>query len=271
MLALTSEKSGFAPSMLTEKFPTIVVDIETLDSKPLRLWNEPIISFSVSLPNNSIEDWDAPTVCFICEQKTEESKLLELLRKFLRINEESVLAGHNISHQFKNRLPWKDGYDLPKIRRRGSLHGLDFSFLENVQVFDSMDEAFENYDHSTHNRQFNGEKQRVLQCEHIEADFNIQRPEWLPKMGSKVRDYYLQYLESGEFDLLKKIILYNACDTIIESTIAKIFLHCLDGSCSDSKLISPVKRCVHIPERFPIESHPTWRRLKTADVIKISL
>ena len=166
-------------------------------------------------------------------------------------------------------MSWPCGYDLPKVGKRGSLYGIDFDFIQKTQVFDSMDEAFKHYDHSAHNRQWNGGKQRILRCEHIEEDFSIARPLWLQKLGSKVREYYFEYLKTGKLDPLQTISLYNACDTLVESIIAKIFLHILNGCSSSSKLISPINKCKHIPQSFQIESNPTWRKLQNAKLLKI--
>jgi len=273
LLVATSEKKSFALSVLGKEFPIVVLDVETLDSKPLGLWDEPIVSFSISLPTDTITAWDAPTACFITESIDEERELLELLRKILWSNRKSLWAGHNISYQYKyicQEMSWPCGYDLPKIRKRGNLRGIDFGFLQKIPVFDSMDEGFKHYDHSAHNRQWNGEKQRILRCEHIEEDFNIVRPPWLPKLGPQVRDHYLKYLETGDLKLLQTISQYNACDTIIESIITKIFLHSLNGCNSSLKIISPLKRCAHIPRAFPIESNPTWQRFTAAELERIN-
>jgi hypothetical protein len=270
MRALTSEKEGSAENIFVEKSPLVVLDIETLDNKQLKLWNEPIVSFSISTPDESMSNWNIPTYTYICEEPAEERKLLEMIQKLLLANKDSTLAGHNISCKYKNALPWKDGYDLPKIQNRATKYGIDFHFLKGIIVFDTMDVAYEKYDHSTHNRQFNGQKQKVLGCEHIENDFNILRPKWLPKLGPKIREHYLQYLHYGKHDQLKKIALYNASDTLIESIITKIFLHQLKGECKDdSSIISPKKRCPHIPESFSIIEHPAFIKLITTDFIQM--
>jgi hypothetical protein len=269
---ISSERAEFVASLLRQKFEIVVLDVETLDSKPLTLWNEPIVSFSISLPSDSIKVWDAPTICFVTENTDEEPRLLELLRKILCAQRKSIIAGHNISYRYKyisQKVPWICGYDLPKIQKRGMIHGIDFNFLQKIQVFDSMDEAFQHYDHSAHNRQWNGEKQRILRCEHIEEDFNIVRPKWLPKLGHRVRDFYFEFLRTGKMQHLKIISQYNACDTIVESIITKIFLHSLNGCNVRSKMVSPVKRCQHIPRTFLIESNSSWQRFKTAKLTRI--
>ena len=270
MRALISEKESLARNILFKKFPAIVLDIEALDNKELNLWDEPIISFSVSMPDNTMGNWSPPTVTCICEEPAEERSLLEMLHRFLWANKESTLAGHNISYKYKNNLPWKGGYDLPKIQSRAVKYELDFDFLRGITVYDTMDEAYEKYDHSTHNRRFNGQKQRVLRCEHIESDFNIQRPIWLPKLGPKIREYYLMYLNYGKQEQLKKIALYNASDTIIESIITKIFTHQSTGDCNDcSKTISSKNKCFHVPESFRILDNPTFIKLMTTDLVRV--
>jgi len=255
-----------------QKVETMILDVESLDSRPLGLWDEPIISFSISIPSSSITVWDAPTTCFIAENIGEEPKLLKLIRKIIWVNRKSTIAGHNISLRFKHiskEISWPCGYDLPKILKRGIRYGVDFNFVTKVPVFDSMDEAFLNYDHSAHNHLWKGEKQRILGCEHIEEDFNIVRPQWLPKLGPKVRDYYNEYLKNGKVDILKTISQYNACDTIVESIITKIFLHSLNECSACSKIVSPTRKCAHIPSTFSVESNPTWRRLKNATLARI--
>jgi len=272
MLIATSENAENVMSMLGKESHIIVLDLETLDSKPLGLWDEPIVSFSMSLPPDSITVWDAPTFCFVTESTDEERKLLELLRNILWTNRNSILCGHNISYQYKyisQEMSWSNGYDLPKILKRGSLYGIDFDFLQKISVFDSMDEAFKHYDHSAHSRQWNGEKQRILRCEHLEEDFRIVRPQWLPKLGPRVRDYYHKYLATKKLQLLRMISLYNACDTLVESIITKIFLHSLDGCNGTSKIISPLNKCIHIPQDFNLESNSTWVRLNNAKLFKM--
>jgi hypothetical protein len=114
------------------------------------------------------------------------------------------------------------------------------------------------------------EKQKVLACEHMENDFNIQRPKWLPKLGLKMRELYLQYLHQGQIENLMKIALYNASDTIIESVITKIFLHQSTGACyNSSKYFSPKNKCIHIPEAFKIVEHTTFIKLMTTDFFRI--
>jgi RNase_H superfamily len=268
--AITSEKENFLQSIAEINCPLIALDIETLDNRQLNLWNEPIISFSISLSDLSTENWDAPTATFISEEPAEENRLLEILGNILEANKQAVVAGHNISTSFKNSLPYKQGYDLPKIQNRAAHHNLDFRFVQNLSVYDTMDEAYENYDHSTHNLQYNGQKQRLLKCTHIENDFGIQRPKWLPKLGPKVRETYRQYQRENKPYLLKKIALYNASDTIIESIITKIFLHHKTSNCNlQTKNISPLNRCEHIPQNFPIEQNPSFARISNADFIKI--
>lgn len=270
MRALTSEDESFIQNITNVSHPLIALDIETLDSGQLNLWDEPIISFSVSLPDSSIENWDAPTVTFICEERTEEKRLLETLAAFLETNKKATISGHNISWMFKNNLPWNQGYDLPKIQSRASNYDLSLSFLQNLTVFDTMDEAYEKYDHSTHNLQHKGEKQKLLRCTHIENDFGIQRPTWLPKLGPKVRETYRQYQKENKRYLLKKIALYNATDTIVESIITKIFLHHINSDCnSKSKKISPLNKCPHIPKKFIIENNSAFSRIANADFTKI--
>ena len=266
MIYSTSEKSPMFTNSL-KRSEILVLDIETLDSKILQLWDEPIISFSMSFPTNVSTNWEAPTICYSAESPEEECELLLLLHNFLVKNRDMTIAGHNVSWQFKNGLPWKMDMICRKIFKRGLLYDIDFSFVKTLKVFDSMDEAFERYDHSCHKRYFNGREQKVLRCEHIEQDFDIVRPHWLPKLGSQVRQLYEDYLATGNNSLLQTINLYNSCDTLVESIITKIFAHCMTCNSDRSGVISPAKKCSHIPGNFLIDSNPTWKRIVNSKLL----
>jgi hypothetical protein len=268
MQVLSSESAGFLDQILDKRFSSLVLDIESLDNN--LLFDEPIVSFSVSFPTESMGDWRSPTVTYICEYLAEEKQLLIMLSKLLWAYRESLVAGHNISCFYKNILHWKSGYDLPKIWKRAKFHDLNLDFIKNIRVFDTMDEAYLNYDHSIHNRRFDGKVQKILSCVQIENDFQIQRPRWLPKLGLKVRQHYLQYLVDRKTDQIKKLALYNASDTIIESIITKIFLHQSGGICDAfSNTISPLKKCHHVPQRFVLIENPTFIKLMTTSLSRI--
>lgn len=268
IITLSESKKEF--KQILRESQLLVLDIETLDSKASQLWNEPIISFSISLANRNTT-WDVPTLCYTAESVDEEYDLLLKLQKILVSNQDKTIAGHNVSWEFKNRLPWKNGYDLPKIYKRGLINGLDFYFVKNLRVFDSMDEAFANYDHSCKPRYFNGLPQKVLRCEHIEEDFQILRPDWLPKLGPQVRAIFEDYVKTGDSSLLRTIHLYNACDSIVESIIMKIFTHYIEGTCDMSGRITAKNKCRHIPKGYLIDQNATWVKILEQNQINIPL
>jgi len=243
----------------------VVLDVETLDCFALGLWNEPIISYSLAfLDTTDLEGGNFRIEGCISESVEEEGLLLATLGGKLASHPQVLLVGHNISHSFKYIKAWNRGYDIPKIIKRSSVHGLDLSFLESMKVFDLMDVAFQYYDHTTHNLTWNGEKQRILKSEFIEEQLRIIRPTGFQKMGHEVRQIYENYVRTGNRSILQRILLYNCCDVAVESVIFKIFHHLLN-KCRKGT-ISFGARCQHIPDATVIGSLPAWTRLSIPSV-----
>jgi len=258
MLGIASS-SDVVTEILRAKPLCVTLDLETLDSRAFKLWNEPIISFSVSGVRPDVDDWTFPTFGAIVESTDEERQLLELIRRVILQLKGFPLAGHNICLRYANiDNGWQHGYDLPKIQGRGSLHGVHFSFLKNLKVFDTMDIAYAHYNHEERARLTGMPVKRILSSLDIEGDLNIVRPNGVPKLGPQVRDFFKTYAQSSDRILLQQILRYNCSDTLVESIIAKVFFHRL--KCRHG-VVGPKTTCNHLPIKFYMDENPSWRTL----------
>jgi hypothetical protein len=257
-----------------EKVKTVTLDIETMDSRPLGLWEEPIVSYAVSFPSGPVSGIKCPTVGLIAESPLEEAALVSHLISILTICRKHgiTLCGHNISYSYKHVpdvAPWKNGYDLPKIMKRAFHHGLNPCFIPQLEVFDTMDMGVVRYNHCQHNRVTPiGTKQRILGIQQIEEDFNIIRPKGQQKLGPLVREFYLEYLKEKNSGRLNQILLYNCVDSITESIVSKLFIHCMEECHTKSGLISPRTPCAHIPPAFRLDQMPEWKALSNSRMVK---
>ena len=251
------------------------LDIETMDSKELRLWNEPVVSYSFSVFSGSPAQFSCPTFGAVTESLEQEDTLLSELLSFLRACHKHgiTLCGHNVNYSHKY-LPTiaaskKEGFDLPKITKRASAYSLKTDFVPSIKTFDTMDLAVRYYDHSQHNHVSPyGEKQRWLGLPTLESDLNIIRPEGSKKLGSQVRDIYLSYLATGDQSKLKEIMLYNCVDSISGSIVARIFNLCVNECGRCNGLVPPRDRCNRIPAKFRIGRMNEWRQLCRCQLVK---
>jgi len=229
MMEISSEPQDVFEFMKKRKPQFVTLDIETLDSKSLKLWNEPIVSFALTFihPANSVENLDLPTFCYsITNTKKEYDLLVRLKDIFSKFPEDTTIVGHNIAHMLrcKSLEGWKntDGYDLPKISRRGEIYGLDMSIFKEFNIYDTLQEAYDKLDHTKHGFTYKDKYtgtpkvKKILSSEELESILNIRRPERLPKLGQQVRDYF-------EKERYSEIMLYNCSDTIVESLFYYIF------------------------------------------------
>lgn len=275
MLSISSSDSSLGDLLAELDVSMVTLDIETLDSRDLNRWNEPIISFSMSIiPKSDGIPFDLPTLVYILEDIEEEKALLQLLSSTLSDLREYTFTGHNISLEleFKKSLGWSrtGGYDFPKILSRERYHGLPLTPLEDLKIFDTIEIAYFAYTHDEHNRLTpSGDKKRVLGSVVIEEDFNITRPKDLPKLGPRVRDYFLRYANNGDATALNTIIQYNACDTLVESIISSIFHHQLYCCKNKNGLISFKNKCSHIPSMIEIEALSIWQKLISSEVEQV--
>jgi hypothetical protein len=244
------------------------LDIETMDSKELHLWNEPVISYSFSILSGSLNHFSCPTFGAVTEALDQEATLLLELLGFLRTcNEQGItLCGHNLncSHKYLPTVARSktEGYDLPKIIKRANSLSLDASFVPSIKTLDTMDQAVQFYDHSQHNHLSPyGEKQRWLALSTLESDLKIIRPGGSQKLGGRVREIYTSYLRSGDQAKVKEIILYNCLDSISESIVGRIFTLCVNECGLCSGLVPPRNRCSRIPSEFRIERMVEWKQL----------
>ena len=123
-----------------------------------------------------------------------------------------------------------------------------------------MDVSYFKFNHQEHGILINsGSIKKILSCDEIEEFFNIRRPKNIPKLGSAVRDFF----QEKKF---QEILLYNCSDTIIESTIYRLFEHKLNF-CRQS-LISFKINCEHIPQMINIEDTETWKKLTQLKSLK---
>jgi hypothetical protein len=246
---------------------TATLDIETMDSKALKLWNEPVISYAVSFLSGSLDRLHCPTFSSIAENLGEETSLLSQVIGILRICKERgiTLCGHNINclHEHVPTVArWSEGYDLPKIIKRADCYRLDGGFISTLKTFDTMDLAVVSYDHSQHNHSLSsGEKQRVLGLPCLESDLNIIRPDGQEKLGSRIREIYTNYLRTREQAKLREIMLYNCVDCISESLVSKIFVLCVNECGLCNRLVPPRNRCNRIPSEFRIGEMIEWKQL----------
>jgi hypothetical protein len=116
-----------------------------------------------------------------------------------------------------------------------------------------------------------GTKQRILGIQHIEEDFNIIRPKGQEKLGPLVREFYLEYLKKKNSARLNQILLYNCVDSITESIVSKLFMHCMEECQTKSGLISPRTPCAHIPPAFRLDQMPEWKALSSSGMVKFSV
>jgi hypothetical protein len=250
------------------------LDIETMDSKMVGLWNEPIVSYAISFPSGSIASLHCPTYGSVIHNLREEPKLLEQLITILGVckNHRIIICGHNVICSYKHVqkvASWKSGYDLPKIMKRASRHGMNSGFLPDLKVFDTMDVVVVSYDHHQHDRTlYTGAKQMILGLQAIENDFDIIRPEGQEKLGPVVREIYMEYLKTTDLAKLKQILLYNCVDSLVESIVTSVFCHCINECKQTHKLVSPRSRCSHIPNEFPLERMPEWEILSSSNFSK---
>lgn len=251
----------------TNKVKVLTLDVETLDSKVLGLWNEPLVSYAVSFHSGPLVKLRCPTYGSIIQRLDEEPTLLDELIGLLRACEKHgiVVCGHNVSYAYKHVqsvAPWASGYDLPKIVKRASAHELEARFVPELKVFDTMDIAVVSYDHNQHDLTLpSGIKQRILGLQRIENDFNIIRPNGQEKLGPIVREVYTEYLRTRNPDKLRQILVYNCVDSIVESIVSSIFDHCISHCKLTKRIVSPKSRCPHIPQEFRIENMSEWSTL----------
>lgn len=253
---------------------TATLDIETMDNKVLRLWNEPVISYAVSFLSGSLDRLHCPIFGSIAENLDEETNLLSQVLELLRVCKERgiTLCGHNINCLHEN-VPtiarWSEGYDLPKIIKRADCCRLDGGFISTLKTFDTMDLAVVSYDHSHHNHLLlSGEKQRLLGLPCLEGDLNIIRPDGQEKLGPRIREIYTNYLRTKEQAKLREIMLYNCVDSISESLVSKIFVLCINECGLCNRLVPPKNRCNRIPPEFRIGEMIEWKQLSDSELTK---
>lgn len=271
MIEISSESVGIFEFIKRYSHPKITLDIETLDSKSLQLWNEPIVSFSLSFVSDDYISSkvlvDFPTSAFGITDVNEEKNLLmrlkEILTKFPR---NSVIIGHNVSYELecKRIIGWDPkGYDIPKILTRSKLFNLNLDFIKEFETYDTMDIAYLKFNHKEHGKLISsGEPKKFLRSDELEEFFNIKRPKNLPKLGALVREYF-------EKKKYKEILLYNCSDTIIESIFYRLFEHKLNFCKQNNGLISFKKNCEHIPKIIKVEDVGTWKRLISEKFLKM--
>jgi len=271
MIEISSEPLNIFEFIDQYNYSNVTLDIETLDSGLLRVWSEPIVSFSLSfVSNDSISSGilsDIPTFAFGIKDVAQEKDLLLKLKKILlKIPQNTTLIGHNISYELEckkanNRCNCY-GYDIPKILTRSGIFGINLDLIRQFKTYDTMDVAYFKFNHEEHGKlRSNGEPKRFLSSEDLEEIFNIERPEGLPKLGCRVRDFF----KEGRY---KEILLYNCSDTIIESLFYRLFEHKLKFCKHPSGLISAKKKCIHIPEIIKVEDVEAWKRLTAQKSIK---
>lgn len=230
MIRISSESQNIFEFIERNNYPLVTLDIETLDSKQSKLWNEPIISFSLSFvssskPTQVLDNF--PTFCFGISDTKKEFDLLSLLREiFSRLPKNTVIVGHNISPELKCKKieGWHnyEGYDIPKILKRGELLSLNMSIIKKFNVYDTLQVAYDILDHTAHGIKykdiFSGKFKikKILKSEELEKILNIQRPKDIPKLGSDVRIFF----KNKKY---REILLYNSSDTIVESIFYRIF------------------------------------------------
>lgn len=261
MKKINSENKDILDFLKDKNYRKITLDIETLDSSILELWNEPVISFSVTfIPNNPNITTHFPTFGFCAESEKEEKDLLSQLVDILnKLNNKSTLVGHNIAYELecKKKGGWShfSGYDIPKILNRSKLFDLNLEVIKKFKTYDTMDVAYLNFKHSDHGILRNGQPKKILSSEELENLFRIVRPKNIPKLGPKVRDYF----KDGRLD---EILLYNCSDTLIETIFYTIFEHKLNVCKNKECLISHKDNCNHIPQIIEIQKLGTWKLLE---------
>lgn len=262
-MGIKSEKNDVYEYIKNHNITKVTLDIETMDSKSsisnLRI--EPIVSFSLSfIPDDSNVISDFPTFAFAIEDINEELNLLILLRDiFQSLPVETIIVGHNVSFELPCKIECRfkntHGFDIPKILARSSKHDLDLDFLKNFKNYDTMEVAYRYIIHSEHKiLNKGGHLKKFLSSVELESFFNIRRPSDIPKLGSRVRTYFL----AGKYN---DMILYNCSDTIIESLFYKIFEHKLNVCPRDDGRISIIENCKHIPGVINVEDLATWKSL----------
>lgn len=270
MIEISSESTAILDFIRNRSYSKITLDIETLDSAPLKLWNEPIVSFSLSfvpdIPLPIVTNF--PTFGF-CIQSTDEEKtlLLKLKEIFNNFDKAITILGHNVSYEVECKdvcgFSNSHGYDIPKILKRSRLFGIDLHFIKEFETYDTMDIAFFKMDHEEHGKINRiGKLKKILKCDELEEFFNIERPQSIPKLGPLVRDYFAE-------KKYKEILLYNCSDTIIETIIYRIFEHKLNFCKQESGLISFKNNCEHIPKIIRIDKLETWKTLVTLGFMKV--
>ena len=262
MRELSSEEVDIFDFLETRVAGKVSFYIETLDSKPLGLWNEPIVSFSLAfIPDDHKVITHFPTFGFCIESPYEEKELLKKLGAVLdRLNKRDVIVGHSVSCELKCKkdLGWQycQGYDLPKVLARSKNFGVNLDFIRNFRTYDIMDVAYGSFRHSDHGKlDSNGNPKKLLSVEELEDFFNIIRPKNAPKLGPKVRNYFAERK-------IKEILLYNSSDAIIEAIIHNIFEHKMNVCRAKDGLISFKDNCAHIPNPIEISKLRTWKLLE---------
>ncbi len=263
MRKIRSEEMEIQEFLENNDFNNVTLDIETMDSlnSLSNLRKEPIVSFSLSFitdRSNIISDF--PTFAFTIEDVNEELDLLVLLKDIFKpLSKNITIVGHNIAYEVPCKIECgfqnTHGFDIPKILARCSHFNLDFNLLKSYKTYDSMNIAYSYIRHNEHkllNRA--GYPKKFLSSVELESFYNIKRPSKIPKLGSKVKEYF----QNGNY---KDIILYNCSDTIIESLFFKIFEHKLKVCQRDDGLISIKENCNHIPKEIEIEKMVTWNSL----------
>ncbi|MGQ9723738.1 MAG: hypothetical protein ACUVXA_20765, partial [Candidatus Jordarchaeum sp.] len=105
MIELSSENIDILEFIENQSYSNVTFDIETLDSKPLNLLKEPIVSFSLSfVPDISLPLLTYfPTFAFIITDTSEEKELLLKLKEiFLKIPN-VIIIGHNVSYELDSK------------------------------------------------------------------------------------------------------------------------------------------------------------------------
>ena len=99
MIELSSENIDILEFIESQSYSKVTFDIETLDSKTLNLWKEPMISFSFvpdfSLPLITYFPTFASIITDISEEKELLLKLKEIFMKITNV----MIIGHNVSYE----------------------------------------------------------------------------------------------------------------------------------------------------------------------------
>lgn len=227
---LTYKSFSEDPGVFLRKkaFDFITIDLETRDSGALNKWHEDIISYAICFTQKqSINTTSLPYFHLfgeIIEDLAEEKQLLKSIYSFFTLfGNKCLVSGHNIALNLQCKQDWSDhhGYDFKKLLERGSRYNVNFEFLNTLECYDTINEAYYHYDHAITPRLLkSGETKRMLRSDEIEQDFQIIRPDMLPKLGPRIREIFDDKNQEKRLNL---IMQYNMVDTVIEALITMIF------------------------------------------------